>query len=355
MRAGASDYFRQPFPFDRIFSAGRDLAARNERASETGPAAADTTMIGQSAFLHDIKAYIGKVARSDSNVLITGETGTGKQLAAELIHRHSSRNRNPFVAINCAAIPDSLLESELFGYEKGAFTGAFAARDGKLKGAEGGTVFLDEIAEMSPLSQAKILRAMEVKEVQSLGARDSVALDVRIVAATNQDPESLVEERKFRKDLYFRLNVARIHLLPLRERRDDIPELAAHYISVFNRRFGREVEGFTDEALALLLHHDWPGNVRELKNLVEATFIALPSKVISRIDLPEPFQRHFHAAASMPQGERERLLGALYATNWNKSKAAQNLHWSRMTLYRKMMKHHIDPRGAADHSSSRTV
>jgi DNA-binding NtrC family response regulator len=298
-------------------------------------------MIGESMPIRAIKAYIGKVAATDSHVLITGETGTGKELVADLIHRNSLRASMPFVWVNCAAIPDSLFESELFGYERGAFTGAHTRKEGQLKLGEGGTVFLDEIGDMSPYAQAKILRAVESKAVYRLGGKHSIPLNVRLVAATNQDLELLVAQEKFRKDLYFRLNVARIHLPPLRQRKEDIIPLCAYYICTFNQRFGRQVEGFTPDALSCMLEHEWPGNVRELKNLLEAAFVNVPGRTISLRDLPEPFCRGAEDTTPLPQNERERLLAALLSTNWNVSKAAQQLHWSRMTLYRKMTKYHI--------------
>jgi transcriptional regulator with PAS, ATPase and Fis domain len=298
-------------------------------------------LIGESAPMQEIKAYISKVAATESNILIMGETGTGKELVAELLHKNSPRQHKPLVCINCAAIPDSLVESELFGHERGAFTGAHATQDGLLKQAAGGTVFFDEIGDMSPYAQAKILRAIERKEVQRVGGKHSMAVDIRIIAATNQDLEHLVTEGKFRSDLFFRLNVARIHLPPLRDRKEDIPLLCMHYIQELNRRLGREVEGLSDTAWEALLRYAWPGNVRELKNLLEAVFINLPSRRIAFVDLPEPFRQRVSAVAGLPQDERERLLSALFATNWNKSKAAQQLHWSRMTLYRKMTKYQI--------------
>jgi transcriptional regulator with PAS, ATPase and Fis domain len=288
-----------------------------------------------------VKAYSVRVAATDSSTLITGETGTGKELVAALIHEQSARRHKPFVRINCAAIPDSLLESELFGYERGAFTGAHTLKEGALQSAEGGTVFLDEIGDMSLTAQAKILRAIENKEVWRLGGKRNIPIDIRVIAATSRDLEQLMVEEKFRKDLYFRLNVATIHLPPLRERKEDIVALAAHYLAEMNQRYGRTVSGFTDEAFALLCRYHWPGNVRELKNLIEATFINLPVGCIALADLPDPFRRRFAQTQGVPQQERDRLLSALFETNWNKFQAAQKLHWSRMTLYRKLAKYHI--------------
>lgn len=301
----------------------------------------DFPMVGNSLPMREIKGSIQKTALTDSNVLITGETGTGKEMVAELIHKNSPRHNKPLVCINCAAVPDSLLESELFGHERGAFTGADSLQEGKLKSADGGTVFFDEIGDMSPHAQAKILRVIETKQAQRLGNQGSFPLDIRIIAATNRDVDALAKANEFRKDLYFRLNVVRLELPPLRERRDDIPLLLEHYIREMNRCFGCSVEGFTTEAFDLLLRYDWPGNIRELKNLLEAIFVNLPQRRISLKDFPEPFRRHLALAETSSQSERDKLLATLLATNWNKSKAAHELHWSRMTVYRKIAKYHI--------------
>jgi len=345
LRAGVNDYLKFPCSgADLEASVQRCLATVAAPVIQAAPAHGSTDsamLIGESPSMAKIKAYIGKVAPMDSNVLITGETGTGKELVAALIHRHSARWQQPFVCLNCAALPDSLLESELFGYERGAFTGADIARTGMLQQAEGGTVFFDEIGDMSPYAQAKILRVLESREVQRLGGRRPVPLNIRVIAATNQELECLMAEGKFRPDLYFRLHVARIHLPPLRDRKEDIPALLEHYIQDTNRRFGLEVQRFTDEALPHLLRYAWPGNVRELKHLVEAAFIDLPLQRRALLDLPERFCQQYQTSADQPQTEREQVLSALLMTRWNKSKAAQKLHWSRMTLYRKMAKYDI--------------
>lgn len=297
--------------------------------------------MGSSAGIRAAKDYIQKLAAATSNVLITGETGTGKELVAEMIHQQSARAKKPFVCVNCAAIPDTLLESELFGHERGSFTGAHASRDGLLAAAGGGSIFLDEIGEMSQYAQAKILRVLESRQVQRVGASRSIALDIRVIAATNQELESLVSANRFRKDLYFRLNVARIHLPPLKDRPEDIPELCRHYIDEFNQRFDCEVKDVADDVLQHLLRYHWPGNVRELRNLMEVVFIGGPRQTISYRDLPEHFRRQLSDDASLCEAERERMLAALGATQWNCTKAAQRLQWSRMTLYRKMAKHNV--------------
>ncbi len=291
--------------------------------------------------MRQAKAYLAKLAATDSTVLITGETGTGKELAAELIHRNSPRHKKPFICVNCAALPEGLVESELFGYERGAFTGAVAAKPGKFEMADKGTVFLDEVCDMNPYAQAKILRSIECKEVYPLGGRGATPLDLRIIAATNQNPEQLMAEGKFRKDLYYRLNVARVHMPPLRERKEDILRLISHAIENLNRRFKRNVQGLTDEAMATLFRYDWPGNVRELMNLIEASFINLPSRQVDFVDLPRQLQKQLDNSAELPLNERKQIVSALLETKWNKSKAAQKLSWSRMTVYRKMTKYSI--------------
>lgn len=298
-------------------------------------------MVGESKPMEEINGFIQKVAATDSTVLITGETGTGKELVASLIHEKSRRRAKPFVCVNCAAMPDTLVESEMFGYERGAFTGAFSFRPGKFEAANGGTVFLDEISDMTPFAQAKMLRAIESKEMYRLGGRKVIPLDVRVTAATNKDPEELISEGKFREDLYYRLNIARIHLPPLRERKEDIHRLIAHGIEKFNRKYGRNIQGLSDEAMFSLMRYDWPGNVRELMNLLEATFINLPHKRIAFADLPKLFQQKMKETENVPQHERKQILSALLETKWNKTEAARKLQWSRMTLYRKMTKYKI--------------
>ena len=338
LRTGIRDYFTHPISFDELAASVRGrLTPPPEAGSPAGP-----PMIGSGPRMGELQAYLERVAATDSTVLITGETGTGKELTAALIHRASRRHRRPFVHINCAAIPDTLLESELFGYERGAFTGAAAASPGKLKGADGGTVLFDEIGDMSVYAQAKILCLIESREIERLGGRRSVPVDLRLIAATNQDLDRLMAEGRFRKDLYFRLNVARIHLPPLRERKEDLAPLVDYYVREFSRRFGRDVDGVTDEALAALHHHDWPGNVRELRNVVESVFTTLCSRRIGLADLPPAYRGPAgHGGPPPTEGERDRLLAALSETKWNKSKAAARLHWSRMTVYRKMAKYRL--------------
>jgi DNA-binding NtrC family response regulator len=313
----------------------------NHATAGGSPDFARDVMIGSSAVMCGLKHDMAKLAKSSSTVLITGETGTGKELAAEFIHQNSHRNKKAFVCINCAAIPESLLESELFGHTKGAFTGADQFRDGLFVSANGGTIFLDEIGDMSLCAQAKILRVIEKREVCRVGSNRGVQLDIRFVAATNQDLETMSDRGAFRKDLFYRLNVARIHLPPLRERREDIPSLIRHYSSDFRKKSGGAQPEFSEESLRCLQAYGWPGNIRELKNLVESLFLKdLPSRVEVE-NLPRHLRGLIESKIDLPAQERAELLAALFSAKWNKSEAAKSLRWSRMTLYRKIAKYHI--------------
>ena len=300
-------------------------------------------LVGKSRAVEQLRHSIQRVAATDSNVLITGETGTGKELTAELIHRNSRRRDKPFVSINCAAIPDGLLESELFGYERGAFTGAHAAREGKLQYAQGGTLFLDEVGDMNLYAQAKILRAIESRKVQPLGGHREIAVNIRIIAATNHNIEQLTSQQKFRQDLYFRLNVARIPLPPLRDHSDDVPLLVEHLLAEMTPRLERRIAAIDPEFLEPLLRYDWPGNVRELRNVIESTLVFCNTERITARDLP-PYLRALTAAPAGPRGsEPERIAETLRAAAGNRSETARLLGCSRMTLYRKMVKYGLFP------------
>ncbi|MDZ7581789.1 MAG: sigma-54 dependent transcriptional regulator [Deltaproteobacteria bacterium] len=342
LRAGADDYFTLSFSDDSLQSSLRRLLMASEAPSTSAASSRVVkAMVGESRGMQEVRDYIKRVAATDSTVLITGETGTGKELAAEMIHLYSRRKKNPFIRINCSALPDSLVESEMFGYERGAFTGATAGQKGKLIAANGGGVLFDEIGDMNTFAQAKILRSIELKEVYPLGSHHPVKLDFRIIAATNRNPEKMVADGRFREDLYYRLNVARVHLPPLRQRKQDIPELAAFAIENLNRRLGQQVQGLTEETLACLMRYDWPGNVRELMNLLEATYINLPRRRIAVDDLPKTFLLKLRAADGNAPDERNVIFSTLVNTKWNKATAARKLNWSRMTLYRKIAKYSI--------------
>jgi DNA-binding NtrC family response regulator len=333
LRAGAHDYLALPAPPDALKQAVERWIPRPVNVATDA-----ASMVGESAGMMRIRSYMTRAAATDCTVLITGETGTGKELAAEYIHEHSARRDKPFVCINCAAIPDPLLESELFGHTRGAFTGADDLRDGLLASGEGGTVLLDEIGDMSLTAQAKILRVLEKKEVSRLGGTQRRRIDVRFLAATNQDLEAMSSRGTFRRDLYYRLNVARVELPPLRHRREDIPLLIDHYR---NRLGGPGAVEFSPECLRRLLNYEWPGNVRELKNVLEGVFLAENHGWVNSDDLPQRLRDCLSENSDLSREERERVVRALCAVHWNKSRAAERLQWSRMTLYRKMAKYQI--------------
>jgi DNA-binding NtrC family response regulator len=361
-RAGATDYIHHSLDLEELIASLTRALAKSNTLHRPSIHTADVEstrisqvnkllscpIIGNSPAIREIQLRLLRIAASDSNILITGESGTGKDLAAQFVHRASLRAPKPLLSVNCAAIPESLLESELFGYEKGAFTGAQWSNAGLLERADGGTLFLDEIGEMSPIAQAKILRVIETRELTRLGGRKPLGVDVRFIAATNQNIESSVRDRKFREDLYFRLNVSRVALPPLRKRMEDLHELLTFYIRQFNQRTRRAVEGLSDTDYQQLFTYSWPGNIRELRNLLEAIFVNLPPEHVAWINLPPEFVRPLEGSIDS-QSERDRVLSALLSTRWNKSKAAERLHWSRMTLYRKMAQYDISPnRTAAD-------
>jgi DNA-binding NtrC family response regulator len=334
MRTGINDYFRVPLDsaaFRRSVERLMPDAGESAHADVGGA----TPLIGAGPAAEEVRSLIARIAPTDCNVLITGETGTGKELAAKLLHAQSRRFKQPFVSINCAAIPDTLLESELFGHERGAFTGA-APNIGRLSAANGGTAFFDEVGDMSPASQSKVLRLVEDKEVPRLGSARTVRVDARIVAATNQPLEALVADGRFRGDLYFRLNVARIQLLPLRERKDDIPLLAMHYVGALRKNLHASVAGFSADAMEALTEYDWPGNVRELRNVVERVLMHGRSLVAGVGDLPQEIQKRSAPRSDSSSTERIRLCAALASAGGNKSEAARALRCSRMTLYRRM-------------------
>jgi DNA-binding NtrC family response regulator len=340
LRSGVRDYLRLPMSPDALFAA-LERCLPTKAASITPPDKNDCktdVMVGSSEVLSRIKTYMTRVAASDCTVLVTGETGTGKELAAEFIHHQSARRDKPFVCLNCAAIPDSLLESELFGHTRGAFTGADSLSDGLLASAEGGTVLLDEIGDMSLSAQAKILRVLEKKTVSRVGGTQERRIDVRFVAATNQDLESMANRGDFRRDLYYRLNVARVELPPLRDRKEDIPLLVDYYRQ---RLAGSGGTHISEECLRSISHYDWPGNIRELRNVLETCFLNCAGNEVHAEHLPRRFREVIQTDRTIAPDERDRLFEALCATQWNKSRAAETLQWSRMTLYRKMAKYRI--------------
>jgi len=304
------------------------------------------SLVGRSRALQKVRALIQKYAPTDATVLVTGETGTGKEVVAGTIHQNSRRSNGPFLPLNCAALSEHLIESELFGHERGAYTGAAARTIGLMEAANRGTLFLDEIGEMAPHLQAKLLRAFEEKAIRRLGSHHSTAIDIRVVAGTNVDVAVAVEAGTFRKDLYYRLGAIRIHLPPLRERPEDIPLLAAHFLKAFRTEAESPVPSFDAHLLERLMAYHWPGNIRELKNLVGATITPLDTTVrtIAFQHLPEWIQSELTGRGERILGgtERDRILAALQKARWNKKFAAKLLGCSRPTLYKKMKKHGIE-------------
>ncbi|RLA87514.1 MAG: sigma-54-dependent Fis family transcriptional regulator [Deltaproteobacteria bacterium] len=312
-------------------------------------------IVGQSEAMRELFDFIEKVSRTDSTVLITGESGTGKELVARAIHYKSPRRSKPLVAVNCAALPEELLESELFGHVRGAFTGAVRDRKGRFELADRGTIFLDEVSEMSSALQVKLLRVLQEREFERVGDTRTVRVDIRVIAATNQDLEELVKQGRFREDLYYRLNVIPIHIPPLRERKSDIPLLLLHFLKAFNALRGGRVEGFSPEAMNLLMEYDWPGNVRELENLVERLVVLKGEGIVRPEDLPEkirkgeliPSQRGeekgtLNLSRAVSEFEKQLIIDALRKANGVKSEAARLLGIKRTTLLEKMKRQKIE-------------
>ncbi len=298
-------------------------------------------MISRNAKMREIFKVLPMVAQSDSTVLLQGESGTGKELVARALHNLSARRKGPFVSLNCGALPDQLLESELFGYKAGAFTDAKKDKKGRFALAEGGTFFLDEIGDISPALQVKLLRVLQEKTYEPLGATQSFKADVRIITATNKNLEELTAQEKFRKDLFYRINVVKLTLPPLRERRDDIPLLVEHFVSKFNRLLNKNIAGVSSEAMRLLLKHNYPGNIRELENIIEHAFIMTPKGVIRPEFLPEYMQDKktipaIEIAGTMKELEALFLIAALKRNNWKRNKTAKELGINPSTLYRKI-------------------
>jgi two-component system response regulator PilR (NtrC family) len=346
MREGAYDYVEKNFNVDDMLAIVRDAIDKKETARKepalAPPQGQDAryfgTMVGRSKEMQKVYALIGKVAETPANVLILGESGTGKELVARAIHDNSARRGRPFVAINCGGIPENLLESELFGCMKGSFTGAHADRAGLFEVARGGTIFLDEIAELPVILQVKLLRVVQERTIRRIGGSEDIKVDVRIVSATNQDLQAKVKKGEFREDLYFRLNVIPIHIPPLRKRKEDIPLLAQYFIEKYAREFGKEVKRISTYALELLMGYPFPGNIRELENIIERSVALESSSIILPENLIIAEEGSGAAASSVPAGEfpekgidlngelerfeREIIVKALEKARGSKTKAA---------------------------------
>ncbi len=352
IKAGAYDYLTKPLDFDTLqLTLARALehtSLKSENQDLKQRLRFDQqNFIGRSEPMRKLLEMIAMIAPSEATVLISGESGTGKELIARAVHANSLRKERPLVSINCAALSESLLESELFGHEKGAFTGADKRREGRFMEADQGTLFLDEIGEVSPLMQAKLLRASQEREIQRVGSNQTLSVDVRLIAATNRDLLADVEAGRFRQDLYYRLNVVTVDSPPLRARREDIPLLAMHFLAKFAERNRKPVKGFTPLAMDMLLKYPWPGNVRELENSVERGVILLSGDFISEKELPlsisqcvdvQPDRQCGQAIQPLEQVEKQAILAALEQTAGNKTEAAKQLGITRKTLLAKLQK-----------------
>lgn len=322
----------------------RDLSLVEELRKEIEQRYEIGDIVSRSASMRALFDMLPQVAASDSTVVIQGETGTGKELLARAIHGLSPRKDKPFVAVNCGALPDTLLESELFGYEKGAFTGAAKNKPGRFALAEGGTLFLDEIGDISPALQVRLLRALQERTYEPLGAVETVKADVRVLAASNKDLAALTETGQFRRDLYYRINVVRLELPPLRSRKEDIPLLVERFIHHLNRLQGRAVAGITPEAMAILMAHDYPGNIRELENIIEHAFVLCADGMIGPASLPGGLTAQQRSlpppspgvlAAAMHSAEAHMFLNALEQCNGNRAAAAKMLGMHKSTFFRR--------------------
>lgn len=355
MRIGAFDYITKPFDLDGMFVTVakamevHTITEENIRLKkELSTRFSAGRIIGESKAMQSVFAILDKVSRTESTILIQGESGTGKELVASTIHYQSARSKYPIVRLNCAALPDDLIESELFGYEKGAFTGADAKKPGRFDLADGGTLFLDEIGDLPPLTQTKILRFLEEKTFERLGATSTVTVDVRIIAATNKNLEKMVKKGGFREDLYYRLNVIPVILPPLRRRVEDIPLLIDTFSRNFNDQFGTNV-AFGDDAVKELLKYRFPGNVRELLNVVERCIALSNSKVIKRSDLPPHILKTsqekiplFSLQQVSAEAEKDHIVKILRVTRGNRSNAAEILGISRKTLWEKINNYNLE-------------
>ena len=352
MKRGANDYLMKPFDPDQLSLLTEKLMQQKRIMDENiflreqmAEAIRFENLVGRSEAMQELFTLIQDVAESDSPVLITGETGTGKELVAKAIHAKSARCNGPFIAVNCGGFPENLLESELFGHERGAFTGAHRAKKGRLDLAHHGTLFLDEVGTVPPKMQVDLLRVLETKEFHRLGGTAEIEVDFRTIAATNRDLQQAIEKGEFRQDFFYRLNVISLHIPSLRERRDDIPLLAEHFLDRYSRETNKDIDTINKEAMGLLRQYDWPGNVRELENAIERAVVIGKKR---RLD-PEEFSflaPHLSAAAetySLEKTQVAHLFKVLKEFDWNITKAAQALEINRVTLHKKIKKYDLRP------------
>jgi DNA-binding NtrC family response regulator len=363
VRSGAYDYLTKPVDLEEIMIAvQRSIEFRNLKRenvllrNQLRKKYKFENIVGDSPAMQKVFQTIEKVADTDSTIMILGESGTGKELVARAVHYNSSRGKGPLVPVNCAAIPSELLESELFGHEKGAFTNAIRTRVGRFELAQGGTIFLDEIGDMDPVLQSKLLRVLQDRSFERIGGTRTIQVDIRVITATHRNLKELVEQGRFREDLFYRLNVIPITIPALREHKSDIPLLIQHFLTQFSRTKNRQIQGIDAEATRKLMEYDWPGNIRELENMIERIVILTNSEVISLADLPERIQNIQPKTQSLPfeipeegisldsavnEFEKRLILQALTKTGWVKNKAAQLLNLNRTTLIEKIKRQNL--------------
>lgn len=364
IKSGVSDYLQKPFDpeallmiVERVIKEKQVLAELNQLRSEVDQKYSFENIIGKNHKMQEIFDLIKKVAPTDARVLIMGETGTGKELIAKAIHYNSHRKNNPFVGINCCALSETLLESELFGYEKGAFTGAYKTKKGKFEYAEGGTLFLDEIGDISASMQVKLLRVLQERKFERVGGNKPIEVDVRIIAATNQDLKKKMENNEFRIDLFYRLSVVHIYLPPLRERKEDIPLLVDYFLRKISKSVGRRVKGVTKEVMNQLMNYNWPGNVRELENVLERSCVVEEGEILERVIFFEEMNngnKVLTTEAELPfdeakqryieRFEKEYIVEALKKTAGSVSEAAKISKIPLRTFWRKIKKYRIEPK-----------
>jgi len=362
-KMGAYDFIEKPLSLEKVIVTVNNALGvnrlRQENASLRGIVLQDHDMIGTSQAMKRLQEQIGLVAPSSASVLITGENGTGKELVARAIHYYSPRRDKPFVELNCAAIPEELIESELFGHEKGAFTGAVSQKKGKFDLADSGTIFLDEIGDMSLKTQAKVLRILQERKFERVGGTRTIEVDVRIIAATNKVLEDEIRRGTFREDLFYRLNVVPFQVPPLRERREDIPVLIEHFLDLFCRRESRDCKEMAPEAVALMKSYDWPGNVRELKNIIERLVIMTPGRTITEMHMPaylagkdaredggrfDGLRDVSSLREAREEFEKEFIIQKLEENDWNISRTAEAIELERSNLHRKIKTYGINLR-----------
>jgi DNA-binding NtrC family response regulator len=364
MRAGAYDFLTKPLNLDRLSLLvkralqNRELVLQHrELEREVSGKRSFEHIIGKSPAMTRVFDIVKKVASTKASVLITGESGVGKELIANALHNLSPRKDKPFIKVHCAALAETLLESELFGHEKGSFTGAVSRKRGRFELAHGGTIFLDEIGEIDQSVQIKLLRVLQEKKFERVGGEEVIEVDVRVITATNRDLEHEIAEGRFREDLFYRLNVVRIHVPPLRERKDDIPMMIASFVKEFAEENGKRIEGIDPKARSALYAYDWPGNVRQLRNCVESAVVMSSSPVITLDDLPPSIRPgeeapsiHIPVGATMAEAERQVIMQTLSANAGNKTKTAEVLGIGRKTLHRKLDEYGADAGKAGQES-----